>query len=193
MTMMKTTFAALALAGASAIALPAEAAVTFDLSVYGTGSGCTVDITAPGGLGECQSGAVNIWANGAAATPSDMGSGAYQYAIVNGTSLTINFDQLTTVIVTATLDRAYVEGDTNPYNIVGGNASLAAFRGYQYSATLTSGTIVFAPYTDTAVVVPRGGILFSAVPEPATWAMMIAGFGLVGSALRRRKTAVAFA
>ena len=26
----------------------------------------------------------------------------------------------------------------------------------------------------------------SAVPEPATWAMMIAGFGLAGSALRRR-------
>lgn len=28
----------------------------------------------------------------------------------------------------------------------------------------------------------------SAVPEPATWAMMIAGFGLVGSAMRRRQT-----
>ena len=27
----------------------------------------------------------------------------------------------------------------------------------------------------------------SAVPEPATWAMMIAGFGLAGSALRRRR------
>jgi hypothetical protein len=27
----------------------------------------------------------------------------------------------------------------------------------------------------------------SAVPEPATWAMMIAGFGLVGSTLRRRR------
>lgn len=26
------------------------------------------------------------------------------------------------------------------------------------------------------------------VPEPATWAMMIAGFGLVGASLRRRKT-----
>jgi hypothetical protein len=26
------------------------------------------------------------------------------------------------------------------------------------------------------------------VPEPATWAMMIAGFGLVGSAMRRRRT-----
>jgi len=31
------------------------------------------------------------------------------------------------------------------------------------------------------------------VPEPATWAMMIGGFALVGSALRRRRTAVSFA
>ncbi|MEP3224568.1 MAG: PEPxxWA-CTERM sorting domain-containing protein [Parasphingorhabdus sp.] len=30
----------------------------------------------------------------------------------------------------------------------------------------------------------------SAVPEPISWAMMICGFGLVGSALRRRKTSV---
>ena len=29
------------------------------------------------------------------------------------------------------------------------------------------------------------------VPEPATWAMLIAGFGLVGSAMRRRRTAIA--
>ncbi|OJV29380.1 MAG: hypothetical protein BGO24_03985 [Sphingomonas sp. 67-36] len=31
------------------------------------------------------------------------------------------------------------------------------------------------------------------VPEPATWAMMIAGFGLVGAAMRRRKAQVRFA
>lgn len=30
-----------------------------------------------------------------------------------------------------------------------------------------------------------------AVPEPSSWAMMIAGFGLVGAAMRRRKTAIA--
>ena len=29
----------------------------------------------------------------------------------------------------------------------------------------------------------------SAVPEPATWALMISGFGLAGAALRRRRTA----
>ena len=32
-----------------------------------------------------------------------------------------------------------------------------------------------------------------AVPEPATWAMMIAGFGIVGASMRRRKVAVRFA
>ncbi|MBO9574118.1 MAG: PEPxxWA-CTERM sorting domain-containing protein [Sphingobium sp.] len=30
------------------------------------------------------------------------------------------------------------------------------------------------------------------VPEPASWAMMIAGFAAAGGAMRRRKTAVAF-
>lgn len=35
--------------------------------------------------------------------------------------------------------------------------------------------------------------LSSAVPEPATWAMMIAGFGLAGAALRRRKGDLALA
>ncbi|WP_443969822.1 Npun_F0296 family exosortase-dependent surface protein [Sphingobium sp. CR28] len=37
----------------------------------------------------------------------------------------------------------------------------------------------------------QGGTPIPAVPEPATWAMMIAGFGLVGSALRRRVSKVA--
>jgi hypothetical protein len=35
--------------------------------------------------------------------------------------------------------------------------------------------------------------LMAAVPEPATWAMLIAGFGLVGGAARRRRGALALA
>jgi hypothetical protein len=31
----------------------------------------------------------------------------------------------------------------------------------------------------------------AAVPEPASWAMMISGFGLVGGAMRRRPAKVA--
>ena len=33
----------------------------------------------------------------------------------------------------------------------------------------------------------------SAVPEPATWAMMITGFGLAGAAMRRRRATLAYA
>ncbi|MFN3370372.1 MAG: PEPxxWA-CTERM sorting domain-containing protein [Sphingomonadaceae bacterium] len=35
------------------------------------------------------------------------------------------------------------------------------------------------------------GTFAGAIPEPATWALMIAGFGLVGAAARRRRIAVA--
>lgn len=31
------------------------------------------------------------------------------------------------------------------------------------------------------------GVWITAVPEPASWAMLIAGFGLVGGTLRRRR------
>jgi hypothetical protein len=36
----------------------------------------------------------------------------------------------------------------------------------------------------------NGGFSYTAVPEPATWAMMIGGFGMVGAAMRRRKAQV---
>ena len=47
------------------------------------------------------------------------------------------------------------------------------------------------PFTDNV-----DGILdnvTAAVPEPASWAMMIVGFGLIGAALRRRSVRVAYA
>ncbi|MBB4153742.1 hypothetical protein GGQ80_001648 [Sphingomonas jinjuensis] len=39
----------------------------------------------------------------------------------------------------------------------------------------------------------RGYAFAAAIPEPATWMMMIAGFGLVGGAMRRRSVKVAIA
>jgi uncharacterized protein YjiK len=54
----------------------------------------------------------------------------------------------------------------------------------------TGGTTPGSSSTSGLVVLSRA----AAVPEPATWAMFIGGFGLVGGALRRqRKTAVRFA
>jgi hypothetical protein len=37
------------------------------------------------------------------------------------------------------------------------------------------------------LIASQGGVGVPAIPEPATWAMMIGGFGLVGGALRRRR------
>lgn len=47
----------------------------------------------------------------------------------------------------------------------------------------------------TARLVASGSITTdpSAVPEPASWAMLIGGFGVAGAAMRRRKVAVSFA
>ena len=51
---------------------------------------------------------------------------------------------------------------------------------------LTTGTYVYSSANDTITV-----IIGPSVPEPATWAMMIGGFGLAGGALRRRATRTA--
>ena len=40
---------------------------------------------------------------------------------------------------------------------------------------------------------PENATLPAGIPEPATWAMMLAGFGLLGAILRRRRTAKAAA
>lgn len=47
-------------------------------------------------------------------------------------------------------------------------------------------TTAFAPTFSVTQIVP------SAVPDATTWAMMLAGFGMVGGALRARRTRVAF-
>ena len=58
-----------------------------------------------------------------------------------------------------------------------------------------SGTFNSISFTDTSedwhgYTVGIGDVA-GAIPEPATWGMMIAGFGLVGASLRRRRLAVA--
>jgi hypothetical protein len=51
-------------------------------------------------------------------------------------------------------------------------------------------SIVYARENGTPSVLQ---VVTGAVPEPSSWAMFIGGFGMVGGAMRRRKTAVRFA
>ena len=57
-------------------------------------------------------------------------------------------------------------------------------------------SVLYSPSLSGSGYLPRSGgveviAISGAVPEPASWAMLIAGFGLVGVAARRRKIAVA--
>ncbi len=65
----------------------------------------------------------------------------------------------------------------------------------KYSAlfTLTAPTSVGFFLFDDNLGDNRGGVSLSVagVPEPASWALMIGGFGLVGAATRRRRTLAA--
>jgi hypothetical protein len=69
-------------------------------------------------------------------------------------------------------------GTCDPSDGIGVCATGASFRAGEIDA-------YFVGDTDYKIT------LASSVPAPATWAMMIVGFGLVGGAIRRRKTAVA--
>lgn len=71
-----------------------------------------------------------------------------------------------------------------------------------HSGSATSVTLSFFsnrlgnPYNDFAlddISFTRVDTQTSAVPEPATWGMMVLGFGLVGGAIRRRSTRAGFA
>lgn len=55
-----------------------------------------------------------------------------------------------------------------------------AFRGIQ-----SSGSLIKSFRLEGSAIIATGAVL-DAVPEPATWTLMIAGFGLVGATMRRR-------
>jgi hypothetical protein len=81
-------------------------------------------------------------------------------------------------------DSGLVDGDGN--SIVISNRVYAPGKNY---ITDNTGNL---PWQET--IYDRGFRTYvNTVPEPANWALMIAGFGMVGGTMRRRSTKVSFA
>ena len=66
-----------------------------------------------------------------------------------------------------------------------------------YVATLTGATNLTFQFRGLGVTAADFAVdrvyALAAVPEPATWGMMIIGFGAIGAAMRRRRTSIRFA
>ena len=79
-----------------------------------------------------------------------------------------------------------VSGTTGPFSITANSEFQLLVSGFDnYDSYFTYGGAAFAPGASP----PPAG----AVPEPATWAMMLAGFGIIGGSLRRRqRTSLSF-
>ncbi|WP_293971946.1 PEPxxWA-CTERM sorting domain-containing protein [Sphingomonas sp.] len=130
---------------------------------------------------------------------------------LNGSVFTITFDQLvggfgfyatdieTDAQIILTLGTGAIE--TYSFNTLLGSAIAGSgsvdFLGFTTLDGIKSLTVAHGPESDVLGFDNfQIGTLASAapVPEPATWAMFIGGFGLVGGAMRRRmRTSVRFA
>ena len=136
---------------------------------------------------------INYSVNGSAGTGSfslDLTGGVYTLDTVSLTFGTASFNISNTQLAnlgsnyclgTASASGCFVDGSTNSF-------------GMTLDPSLTSQTAGYSIWADG-----NGGLTGSrntiitqvaaAVPEPATWAMMLLGFGAIGFALRRRKPA----
>lgn len=72
----------------------------------------------------------------------------------------------------------------------GANAAFLSANNSFYGVNLTTGQ---ASLIGAIGVSGVRGIAFAAVPEPASWAMLIAGFGLIGGAVRRQRIKLSYA
>jgi hypothetical protein len=145
-------------------------------------------------LGTFTSASLSIWNDGQNWTDN----GAAVYGLHAATGISLDGLAAGPVLGSVLLGDADT-GDSHYVTIALNDAGLAALNGAAGSTFLFGGVVTggghleFAGYTNgtPAAYLTINGT--SPAPEPASWAMMIGGFGAIGAAMRRRqRTAIAF-
>ena len=130
-------------------------------------------------------------------TPDDLSAGQY-FTIFD----VENFPAATLGVADVSFFNGSVGGGLELYDFYGSNVLLSTdgpqlYTGSESAPTFLTGTFALTQYQGTGTyTLTISNPAAAAVPETATWAMMLAGFGMVGFAMRRRssvKTTVAYA
>ena len=99
----------------------------------------------------------------------------------------LNGQSLGSVTVTNSNTRA------NPFTSLNGNGiAVGANDVLSFQFTKSAGQ-QYGSVDGIDAIINFSPTLVGAVPEPATWAMMILGFGVLGASMRRRQHSLAFA
>jgi hypothetical protein len=182
--------------GASALALAASPAVATTYQTRLLGINETVPNTSPArGFGtltlsdDNRFAQVDIQFRGLTA-PITIGHA--HCCALQGANAGVAIDFLPPLISNGSFSRLYDLTLSTTYTggfITGSGGTVAAAQA-RFLTALDAGQVYYNLHTSTF---PGGEIRgnLSMVPEPSSWAMLIAGFGLVGAAARRRRVAMA--
>jgi len=202
--MRMTMLAAMSVA---ALAAPAMAApvISFNGGVGGTAPGTTViqnydSLTTGSSIGSF---AYVYSGNSSKGLRPAYGSTGNYASVLGGGRYSIDFGPADTFsFVVGSLDQfnlltlSFSDGSTADYwgnaiiggrTYVNGSATSPLSNGLVSFSTGSGPRIVGATFRSSTNSFEFDNLAINAVPEPATWALMILGFGAIGGALRRRK------
>lgn len=211
--MRKIIFSILAGAAAVAMASPASATITVTYLDCGGGSSCitgTTNVNLDSFFGNTATGHLNGVAVNFVSTTDDLIAGQGQASIASG-GADVLINNLTFSVGTGFFTTAEFNLTDQPRNATliittaGGASQAFAIDGNgsnRFGIQVTSTDLITSATLDSALgfgtfsQLRLGGLVAGqtgAVPEPATWAMMLLGFGGMGVALRRRRKAATLA
>nr|WP_310522217.1 choice-of-anchor C family protein [Polymorphobacter sp.] len=125
------------------------------------------------------------------------GSVSQTFATIAGRTYTVSFDLSANPDNGPALKDFSASADNTTFLTQVGQAGYPLTwspKGFTFTADDGAATLMFTSGAANSAWGPaldNVSVSLNAVPEPATWAMLIAGFGLVGVAARRRRSVVA--